>query len=201
MRWPERRGGIRTLSCGMGRSRPCGRWMWVKLHGAGVGSKERQGKLLQNWPSIRYVKVSRYDENDSGSAELITQPISVGPTNVPEKNARDPLKSPRVNVRVSLLIALPSPDIDRNRLSLDSAEDEDPDIPDMVMGSMVFTPFVTMPRRRTRTEGKKGEVKHIEDRSTGQDTEMRQAEWVRRGDKWLMEGLDDVDHDAAGKAG
>lgn len=67
------------------------------------------------------------------------------------------------------------------------------------MGSLTFSPTVTIPRRRK--EGKKGEVKHIEDRSTELEKgEVRMAEWSRSGDKWVIEGLDpDINKESAEK--
>jgi len=109
---------------------------------------------------------------------------------------------PEPIIRLSLLIALPSPEVTnpKGRL-LDS--DEFPDLPDMVIGSTYVTPTMSsspsVSDARSSTtipsgekEDLKGEVEvaHLEYGSAPTQG-SRKANWIKRGDKWVIEGLED----------
>lgn len=127
---------------------------------------------------------------------------------MPEKQSTIP--STPARIRLSLLIALPSPEMHHKRMSIDTDEDGDAgDLPEMVIGSTVLCPTVRAPASgntaRHRPSGatatakgfKKGEmeVSHIEDRDT--NTEVRDAKWTRRGERWVVEGLEGDDEGSA----
>jgi len=119
--------------------------------------------------------------------ELIIQPLSIGPTRIPLKSAQIPALP---IVRLSLLIALPT--------SAVSANLQEEELPELVIGSTLLSP--TMPKTRDvvadpsmgsrkEKEEKEMEVAHLE---YGSGTlGGGRAGWVKNGDKWVIEGLED----------
>jgi hypothetical protein len=119
--------------------------------------------------------------------ELIIKPLSIGPTSIPVKSAQLPALPV---VRLSLLIALPTSAVSANLL-----EEE---LPELVIGSTLLSP--TIPKTqdgvadpslgsRKEKEDKEMEVAHLE---YGSGTlGGGRAGWVRKGDQWVIEGLED----------
>ena len=122
--------------------------------------------------------------------------------NMPAKNVKESSPSTPARVRLSLLIALPSPEMRQKRMSMDT-DDEEGDLPDLIIGSTILSPTIRAPApasaaARHRTSKKDGmEISHIEDR----DAEVRGARWTRQDDRWRLEGLDGGMPEPDGKAG
>jgi hypothetical protein len=119
--------------------------------------------------------------------ELIIQPLSIGPTRIPLKSAQLPALPV---VRLSLLIALPTSAVSANLL-----EEE---LPELVIGSTLLSPTIPKTRdgvadpsigSRKEKEEKEMEVAHLE-YGSGSLSGGR-AGWVKQGDQWVIEGLED----------
>jgi hypothetical protein len=126
------------------------------------------------------------------------QPLCIGSTRIPTDSAQNP---PKPTIRLSLLIALPSPEISKARPDLPKSEDDMDEMPEMVIGSTYFTPTISagpanVGRATTKTSSEKGDLKgevevaHLEYGNLSDET-VRKAIWVRKGDKWVIEGLED----------
>jgi hypothetical protein len=119
--------------------------------------------------------------------ELIMEPLSIGPTRIPLKSAQLPALPV---VRLSLLIALPT-----SAVSANLVEEE---LPELVIGSTLLSPTIPQTREgvvdqpmgsRKEKEDKEMEVAHLE---YGSGTlGGGRAGWVRKGDQWVIEGLED----------
>jgi hypothetical protein len=82
-------------------------------------------------------------------------------------------------MRLSLLIALPTRD------AQGVSGDEDPDLPDMVIGTTLFVPTRSAAHRDLKDGA---EIAHLD---YGDDVVNASGGWVKKGDKWVIEGLDD----------
>lgn len=112
------------------------------------------------------------------------QPLAVGPTRIPFQTTSTPQQP---IIRLSLLIALPTSAISANPL--------DEELPELVIGSTLLTPTVAKSTSDVvgspmglckEKEEMDMEVAHVE-----YGSERVRAVWVKKGDQWVIEGLED----------